>query len=67
MCRRFVPEAFSQEGQMTTIRKSVQEYIRAAEKLLKLKNLSEEEEQAVRDVIFQLNIAFPDKGDDAAD
>lgn len=52
---------------MMAIRKGVQEYVRAAEKLLKLKNLSEEEEQAVRDVIFQLNIAFPDRGDDAAD
>ena len=52
---------------MMAIRKNVEEYIRAAEMLLKLKNLSEEEEQAIRDSIFQLTIKFPDRGDDAAD
>jgi hypothetical protein len=32
-----------------------------------LTDLSEDEEEAVRDMLWQLVIRFPDEGDDAAD
>ncbi|HSA65916.1 MAG TPA: hypothetical protein VLA67_00850 [Nitrospiraceae bacterium] len=52
---------------MAEIRKGVSEFIRAAKSLLALKNLSEEEEDAVREVLWLLATRFPDEGDDAAD
>ena len=52
---------------MATIRSGVNEFIRAGKSLLGMKNLSQEEEQAIRDLLWQLNIRFPDEGDDAAD
>ena len=52
---------------MADIRKGVTEFIRAGNSLLAMKDLSEDEEQAVRDMLWQLNIRFPDEGDDAAD
>lgn len=52
---------------MPGIRKGVNEFIRAGESLLELTDLSEDEEEAVRDMLWQLVIRFPDEGDDAAD
>jgi hypothetical protein len=52
---------------MAPIRGGVTEFIRAGKSLFELKNLSEEEEQAIRDMLWQLSIRFPDEGDDAAD
>lgn len=52
---------------MAEIRKGVTEFIRVGKSLLELKDLSEDEEEAVRDMLWQLCIRFPDEGDDAAD
>jgi hypothetical protein len=52
---------------MALIRSGVSEFIRAGRSLLQMKNLSEEEAQAIRDMLWQLSIRFPDEGDDAAD
>lgn len=52
---------------MADVRKGVTEFIRAGKSLLEMKNLSEDEEQVVRDMLWQLVIRFPDEGDDAAD
>jgi hypothetical protein len=49
------------------MRKGVTEFIRAGKSLFEMKNLSQEEDQAIRDMIWQLSIRFPDEGDDAAD
>ncbi|HEU4684351.1 MAG TPA: hypothetical protein VFS39_07605 [Nitrospira sp.] len=51
----------------STVRKPVREFIRAAEKLLDTKDLSEEESGAVREMLGRLTTRFPDEGDDAAD
>jgi hypothetical protein len=52
---------------MAPIRKGVNEFVRAGKSLLEMKNFSQEEDQAIRDMLWQLNIWFPDEGDDAAD
>lgn len=52
---------------MAPIRKGVTEFIRASKSLLALEDLSEEEEEAVKEMLWQLSIRFPDEGDDAAD
>jgi hypothetical protein len=52
---------------MAPIRKGVTEFIRAGKSLLEMKSLSQEENLAVRDMLWQLSIRFPDEGDDAAD
>jgi hypothetical protein len=52
---------------MAPFRSGVTEFIRAGKSLLEMKNLSQEEEQAIRDMLWQLGIRFPDEGDDAAD
>jgi len=52
---------------MAEVRKGVTEFIRAGKSLLEIKALSEDEEQVVRDMLWQLVIRFPDEGDDAAD
>ena len=52
---------------MAPIRSGVIEFIRAGKSLLEMKDLSREEEQAIRDMLWQLDIRFPDEGDDAAD
>ena len=52
---------------MPAFRHNVQEFIRVSEKLLKVKDLSENEEQAVKEMLRQLSVTFPDEGDDAAD
>jgi hypothetical protein len=52
---------------MPAFRHNVQEFIRVSEKLLKVKDLSEKEEQAVKELLRQLSVTFPDEGDDAAD
>ena len=52
---------------MAEIRKGVSEFIRTGKSLLELKDLSEDEEQAIRDMLWELIIRFPDEGDDAAD
>ena len=52
---------------MAPIRKGVTDFIRASKSLLALEDLSEEEEEAVKEILWQLSIRFPDEGDDAAD
>jgi hypothetical protein len=52
---------------MAAVQQGVTEFIRAAKSLLALQNLSEEEEDAVREVLWLLVTRFPDEGDDAAD
>lgn len=52
---------------MAPTRKGVTEFIRASKSLLALEDLSEEEEEAVKEMLWQLSIRFPDQGDDAAD
>jgi hypothetical protein len=52
---------------MSPVRKGVTEFIAAGKSLLEMKNLSQEEEQAIRDMLWQLGLRFPDEGDDAAD
>ena len=47
---------------MAEVRKGVTEFIRAGKSLLEMKNLSEDEEQVVRDMLWQLVIRFPDEG-----
>ena len=49
------------------MRQSIREYIRASEKLMELKDLSEEEQEAITKVLDQLSVMFPNEGDDAAD
>jgi hypothetical protein len=52
---------------MARIRTGITEFIRAGKSLLEMKDFSQEEAQAIRDMLWQLNIWFPDEGDDAAD
>lgn len=52
---------------MSALRKSVLDYLHASEKLLALNNLSDDEERAVKEMLFRLTTQFPDTGDDAAD
>lgn len=52
---------------MSRIRGSISEFIRAGKSLLELKGLSEDEEEAIRDMLWELIVRFPDEGDDAAD
>lgn len=52
---------------MAKIRRGVTEFVRASESLLTLQDFSEEELQAVTDMLWLLIIRFPDEGDDAAD
>ena len=52
---------------MPAFRPSVSEFIQSSQKLLKIRNLSEDEEDAVKEMLRQLSIQFPDEGDNAAD
>lgn len=52
---------------MSAFHKNVAEFVQAAAKLLESKDLSDEEEDAVRDMLWKLSVKFPDEGDDAAD
>lgn len=52
---------------MSQFRHAVAEFIRAGNKLLEAKDLSDDEEDSVRDMLWQLSVKFPDEGDDAAD
>ena len=52
---------------MARIRTGIIEFIRAGKSLLEMKDFSQEEDKAIRDMLWQLNIWFPDEGDDAAD
>ena len=52
---------------MGVIRLNVTEFIRTGKSLLALEDLSEEEEEAVKDMLWQLVIKFQDEGDDGAD
>jgi hypothetical protein len=52
---------------MGVIRLNVTEFIRAGKSLLALEDLSEEEEEAVKNMLLQLVIKFQDEGDDGAD
>jgi hypothetical protein len=52
---------------MGVIRRDVTEFIGAGKSLFALEDLSEEEEEAVKDMLWQLVIRFSDEGDDAAD
>ena len=52
---------------MSEFRQAVADFIRAGNKILEAKDLSDDEEDSVRDLIWQLCDKFPDEGDDAAD
>ena len=52
---------------MSQFRQTVADFIRASNKLLEVKDLSEDEEDSVRDILWQLSDKFPDEGDDAVD
>ena len=52
---------------MSEFRHSVADFIRASNKLLEAKDLSDDEEDAVRDMLWQLCDKFPDEADEAAD
>ena len=52
---------------MSQHRQAVADFIRASKKLLEAKDLSDEEQDSVRDILWQLSVKFPDEGDDAAD
>ena len=52
---------------MSEFRHTVAEFIRASNKLLEAKDLSDDEEDSVRDILWLLIEKFPDEGDDAAD
>jgi hypothetical protein len=64
LCNTHVEETYLL---MAPIRSGVTEFIRAGKSLLEMKNLSQDEEQVIRDMLWQLGIRFPDEGDDAAD
>ncbi len=51
---------------MSEFRHAVADFIRASNKLLDAKDLYDDEEDAVRDILWQLCDRFPDEGDDAA-
>jgi hypothetical protein len=53
--------------QMSALRKSVRDYLQASEKLLALEDLTDDEERAVKEMLYRLTTWFPDTGDDAAD
>ena len=52
---------------MSKFRHSVADFIRTSHKLLEAKDLSDDEEDSVRDMLWQLCDRFPDEGDDPAD
>ena len=52
---------------MSAFRHSVQKFIRVSENLLEVKELSEKEEQGMKDMLRRLSVVFPDEADDAAD
>jgi hypothetical protein len=52
---------------MSAFRHAVADFIRASNKLLEAKDLSDDEEDSVRDILWQLCDKFPDEGDDAVD
>ena len=55
------------EASMSEFRHTVADFIRVSTKLLEAKDLSDDEEDSVRDILWQLCDKFPDEGDDAAD
>jgi hypothetical protein len=52
---------------MSEFRHAVADFIRAGNKILEARDLSDDEEDSVRDLLWQLCDKFPDEGDDAAD
>jgi hypothetical protein len=52
---------------MSQSRQAVADFIRAGKELLEAEDLSDDEEDSVRDILWQLSLRFPDEGDDAAD
>ena len=52
---------------MSEFRHTVADFIRVGTKLLEAKDLSDDEEDSVRDILWQLYDKFPDEEDDAAD
>ena len=52
---------------MSEFRNSVTDFIRASKKLLEATDLTDDEEDSVRDMLWRLRDKFPDEGDDAAD
>lgn len=52
---------------MSQYRHAVADFIRASNKLLEAKDLADDEEDSVRNVLWLLCDKFPDEGDDAAD
>ena len=52
---------------MSDNRHTVAQFIRVSNKLLEAQDLTDDEEDSVRDVLWQLSDRFPDEGDDAAD
>ncbi len=53
--------------QMAELRRAVTEFIRAGQGLLALQDLTDEEVEAIRDIVWLLVLRFPDEGDDGAD
>ena len=47
--------------------KGVTEFLHAGKSLLEVKDLSEDEVETIRDMLWQLIVRFSDEGDDAAD
>lgn len=52
---------------MVSFRNSVTEFLHVGRKLLEAKDLSDEEKDAVREMMWKLSDRFPDEGDNAAD
>ena len=52
---------------MSQFRHSVTHFIRASKTLLEATDITEDEEDSVRDMLWRLRDKFPDEGNDAAD
>ena len=52
---------------MSENHRTVADFIRVSHKLLEAGDLTDDEEDSVRDILWQLADKFPDEGDDAAD
>lgn len=63
----YVRTDLHEEVGMSQFRQAVADFIRASNKLLEAKDLSDDEQDSVRDILWQLSVKFPDEGDDAAD
>jgi hypothetical protein len=60
-------ETDKKEAHMSKFLHTVADFIRVSTKPLEAKDLSDDEEDSVRDILWQLCDKFPDEGDDATD